>query len=159
MSEQVQIIGFDKLIYCLNHLPEKTSYRIVIQALKRAAKPILRTARQNVPKRTRNLMKSIQVFPSKSREFPAVWIGVRSGRRSKFDGWYGHFIHFGTKGFGKRNRSAGVTLGYAKGGGGIKATPFMTDALTQSGDAAIGEIHKSLQHVIVRFLQRNMPKA
>lgn len=154
----VQIIGMDKLIYCLNELPQKVSYRIVIQGLRRSAKPIQTTARQLVPKRKRNLMKSIQIFAGRNRDYPNVWIGPVSGRGRKNDGWYAHFIHFGTKGFGRRTRSGGKTIAYSRKGAGIKAVPFMTDAFTKSKDEAMTQLHSSLQHVIIRFLQNNLPK-
>jgi HK97 gp10 family phage protein len=181
MSPDVKIIGLDKLIHVLNKLPDRTSYRILISALKRAAKPVRKRARQLVPKRTRNLMKSISIFPSKNKDFPAAWIGPLTGKRKRFDGWYAHFVHFGTKGFGKRktttswDRNLGQALkysyvyttksgrykyitGYSKKGGGLKATPFMTDAFTQTKDEAFGMIHKELSNSVVKFMQKNLPK-
>ena len=56
-SGDIQIVGMDKLIWCLKKLPDRTSYRILITALKRAGKPIQKRAKRLIPKRTRNLMK------------------------------------------------------------------------------------------------------
>jgi len=155
----VQIIGLDKLVYTLNHLPERTSYSILIRALKKASAPIQRAARQNVPKRTGNLMYSIKTFPGKSKDYPAVWTGPTSGKRAgKHDGWYAHFFHFGTKGFGKRTRSGKVTIGYSRKGGGLKAVPFMSMAFDEKVNEAYGLIHSELSKSVVRFMQKNLPK-
>lgn len=158
MSPDIKIIGLDKLIYVLNKLPDRTSYRILISALKRAAKPVRKRARQLVRKRKRNLMKSISIFPSENKDFPAVLIRPASGKRKQFDVWYAHFVHFGTKGFGKRKRSGKTTTGYSKKGGGLKATPFMTDSFTQTKDEAFGMVHKELSNSVVKFMQKNLPK-
>jgi len=159
MSASVQIIGMDKLVYVLNQLPQRTSYRILINALKRAAKPIQQAAKRYVPKKTRNLMKSINAFPGKSKDYPAAWIAPRSGGRAgKFDGWYAHFIHFGTKGFGPRSRIGRVTVGYSKKGSGLKANPFMTLAFSNARNDAYNIIHQELSNSIVKFMQKNLPK-
>jgi len=158
MSADVQIIGMDKLVYCLQNLPQRTSFRILITALKKAGKPVKFGGRKIVKKRTRNLMKSINIFPGKNKEYPAVWIAPTSGKKAgKFDGWYAHFVHFGTKGFGRRT-SGNTTTGYSKKGQGLKANPFMTLGFEQGKNDSYNIIHQELSDSIVKFLQKNMPK-
>ena len=160
MSADIQVIGMNEIVWCLKHLPERTSYRVMITGFKKAGKPIQQAGKRHVHKRTRNLMKSIKVFPGTNKEYPAVWIAPTSGKKAgKFDGWYAHFHHFGTKGFGKRTRSvANITTGYARKGTGLQANPFMTLGFDDARNQSLGIIHTELQNSIVNFLRKNLPK-
>ena len=90
-----------------------------------------------------------------------VWVAPTTGRNVEHDAWYARFHEFGTKGFGKRNRSLGVTFGYAKkskSGTGLPARPFMSKSFDQKHKQSIDMIDKELSKVVVKYLRRKAPK-
>jgi len=153
----VEIRGAKELERMLRILPSKMSRKLQLKALRAGSKPIVKAARMNAPKRTKTLSKSVGVVNDKNRKGAALWVAIRTGRKWKFDGWYGWFVERGTKGHGKRTRSKGVTT-YAKKGGGLKATRFFENAWNSTHEQARVNTREELAKVIVAFLRQKAPK-
>jgi len=119
----IDILGFTELQEIINDLPRRMRYPLIIRALKRAGKPLLKEARSRVPiSGKKTVVKTVSVYNRKKKQYvkserkrspgqlkrslgmieardklmPAVWVGPRRGNKAKDDGWYGHFLEFGT---------------------------------------------------------------
>ncbi len=171
---EVQIIGMDQLNRMLRDLPAQVSYKLQVNALRRAAKPIQDAAKGNAPVRKDVTRKAIQTRSQRETE-PVVYVGVTHGKHQRFDAWYAKFQEFGTGGFGKRRRrltrvelntsamkkgyirKSYKTMGYGKKGAGLPARHFMTNAFNNKKDEALQSVNKELSFVVSRYLKRTSP--
>lgn len=148
----VQVIGMEDINRKLNEFEDKLARKHLRDSLRTVAMPIIKTVKSNIQgkirKRTGILLRSIGSWFFKQTGSATIFVGPRTGKRSKYDAWYAHFLEFGTSGFGKRSQSwssklvttksgftvkkkVGTTTGYGKKGGGIQARPFIRPAWDQ----------------------------
>lgn len=81
----------------LDQLPAKIEANIVRGALRASAKPIVDSAKQNVPEETGALRDSIRISSSIDKKKGDVRIQVKAGKRGKKgDPYYAHMVEFGT---------------------------------------------------------------
>ena len=92
-----KIEGIRELNRKFSKLTDKQAVRELNIILLRVAKPIRKAARDEAPVRTDNLKKSIAIFKGKSKTYPNVQVGARSGSKYKYDGYYAYYVHEGTK--------------------------------------------------------------
>lgn len=112
-----EINGSD-LIKALKQFPRNVNRNIMVGATRASANTIRDESRRRVPKRSRNLEKSIQAIQRKAKEGQITFtVTPAKGVRQKYDGWYAHFIEFGTV---KQS-----------------AKPFMRPAFESSADKAL----------------------
>ena len=108
--EGISLIGDKLLIKKIDKLIALGGKRAQVRAaFNRASKP-LKTAARNNAKRNKSsgtLWRSIKMIASK-RNKTLFWIGPATGRKQRFDGWYGYFIERGTK---LRKTKAGASRG------------------------------------------------
>lgn len=156
MIGQVQIQGATELNRLLRILPQKVSKQIQMKSIRQGARILVKAVKAEAPKRTGILSKSVGVTTDKSR-VASMYVGVRTGRKQKYDGWYGWFVHGGTKGVGKRKRSASGTT-YSKSGKGIKANPFFQRAWDATQESVYEAIKRALQENVLNFLKSAAPK-
>lgn len=101
----------------LNRLPKRIRKNVLDGAVRAGARPIVEEARRRVPKRTRNLEKSIGVNKRRSKDPYVIIFSVSPRVGGKYNGYYGLFVERGhpiVKG--------GKVVGYAP------AKPFMRPA-------------------------------
>lgn len=121
MGISANINGND-LIKSLRQFPKNIQRNVMVGATRAAANVVRDRARELVPKDTRELEKSIVSIRRSDRQFSSInpntmTFSVTPSRGGKYDGWYGHFIEFGTV-----NQSA---------------QPFLRPAFEQSQDASL----------------------
>ena len=80
----------------LHKLPGRLQERIIKLAVRAAAKPLVEEARRIVPKQTGNLSRSIGVTKLRTEGWDVAY-AVSPRRGGMYDGWYGHFVEFGTR--------------------------------------------------------------
>jgi len=166
MLATVEIRGEKELQRILRVLPQKVSRNLQLKALREGSKPLIKAAKNNAPSRTGTLIKSIGTTLDRKTKGASIYVGVRSGKRQRYDGWYGWFVERGTKGFGKRkkvsgdvaNRHSTPSVIYSKGGSGLKANPFFERAWDDTQTTVYEKIKVTIQEVVVKFLKQNAPK-
>lgn len=90
-------IDNSQLMKALSKLPKNIQNNVMVGATRVAANVVRDEARILVPKRTGNLSKSIQSIRRKAQNGQITFTVTPSkGRNQKNDGWYAHFIEFGT---------------------------------------------------------------
>lgn len=161
----MSIEGMGKIDYILKNLPKKLAKKAIIKAFRMGARPIVQTAKQKVPisgkkswmtshrhiskgvqstklkrKRSGDLKRSIGVIVGKVGI--ALWVGPSRGGRKEADGWYAHFVEFGT-----------ASTGWGKG---IKKKPFMRPAWDQNNKKTLKIIENELGNQITKFFQANV---
>ncbi|TLP41040.1 HK97-gp10 family putative phage morphogenesis protein [Arcobacter arenosus] len=86
----------DDLLEALKQFPQNIQKNVLNGALRAGCKPILDAAKENVPKDTGNLKKSLGIIKRRSRDKSKVRFSVTPRRGGKYDGFYAHMIEFGT---------------------------------------------------------------
>ncbi len=108
-----EIEGFDKLQRELKRADDKVKRRELLKLIRSTTRPTIQAARSRAPISSEpherysggqvvrtydpgNLRRSIGNITSKSRQYPSILVGPRAGAKKKNDGFYGHFVEFGT---------------------------------------------------------------
>lgn len=167
------IQGMDELKKVLKNLPYQVSTRLVVTALRKAAKPMKDEAVNLAPKRKGTTKKAITIVKNQFEDKPSIMIAPTKGRRATYDAWYSRFQEHGTGGFGKRIRALSSvsvdlkhgavrrrfkTTGYALKGNGLPAIRFMANAFQNKKEQTLGSVSTQLSNVVVSYLKRNAPK-
>lgn len=165
----VKIEGIDKLAAAIkkalvNHTPAE-----VRKAMRKSAMVIVNEAKQRAPVATKphkfttkagdtievqpgNLRKSIQILPRWSQDPSGTWIGPKIQRRkvskSGVNGWYAHFVEYGTAA-----HNLGYKGKYVTGKGaqhpGTKPRPFMRPAIDTKGQEALNMAMADIEKLIM----------
>lgn len=156
-----QVLGMDELLKNLKTLPDKVQKRILAGAVRAGAKPIIKEAKSLVPTEDGNLKKSIGVTKFKTRKKTLVWFQVSPRTDGKYDGWYGHFVEYGT--YAEldhpmvRQRTGKLGQRRAKivaSGFGLKPRPFLRPAFEKEGENSI----KAVKEYIAKRLDKELLK-
>lgn len=159
-----KIYGERELNDVLRHLPQAVSKRLTIAGMRKAAKPMKDVARNLAPKRSGTTKKAITIIATKRRtDKPEIWIAPTHGKNVQYDAWYSRFHELGTKGFGERTRSKGVTVAYARksrieGRTGLPAIHFMQRAYDSKLTEVRGRISDEISAKTVTYLRKKVPK-
>lgn len=174
-----QVMGMDELLRNLNTLPEKVQKRVLVGAVRAAAKPIVQEAKSLVPVKYGSLKRSIGVTRFRTHKRTLVWFQV-SPRVKKYrlqaqdtsthenvtltmehSPFYGQFIEFGT--YSKLDHAllrpsdgerAVKRAAIVAKGGGIRPHPFMRPAFEREGHKAIIALKDYMAQRLDRELAR-----
>lgn len=133
MSISANIDG-KSLLKALSAFPKNIQKNVMIGATRAAANVVRDRARELVPKRTKNLSKSIVSIQQKA-ESGQIKFSVTPSRGGKHDGWYAHFIEFGT-----------VKM---------SAKPFMRPAMEQAQDESLNAAKEYIAKRIPEEIMRS----
>lgn len=130
MSNEIK--GLEDLIKNLNALPAKLEKKVIRAAVRKGANIVRDKARQNVPKDTGNLQKSIITSGAKVSGKIAFRVSLKQRKtKNSKEPYYGRFIEFGTSK--------------------MPAKPFMRPALDESEwevfDTVVSDIKSNLDKV------------
>lgn len=134
------------------------SWNVIMAAFRRSGNILVKASRSKIKSigipwgYSKTLEKSIGVFSSKSRNIPAVWIGPRTGKKSKYDAWFAHFIEFGVSGVG---RFKGGRKRYRAD---MPARPFMRPSYDEVKERMTQSIADSFTVVLTKFIKKHAPK-
>lgn len=110
----VEITGDKQIDAILSNLPDALQRKVVLSAFRKAARPMVEAQRRlapetHEPRRYRGrlhipgtLKKSHGIVNGKSKQYPAIWVGPRYGKRYKYDGFYFKFIIEGSDSLAKQ---------------------------------------------------------
>ena len=163
--------GFDEVQNCLKQLPEMARVKTLLAAQRKAAKPLVKTAKQLAPKANRSqtewfgsrrkiapgvLKKSIGYITNRKGKYPGIDVGPRTSKgrkKSKFDAWWAHFVEFGTAAFTVRK-------GKLKGKvfPGQAAQPFMRPAYDQHKDDIPRIMAEELRKGVDKIFKKTLKK-
>jgi hypothetical protein len=164
-TESFKVEGIEELVAKLTKIgdPKKTRSTL-LKLLRKQARPIVQAARQEAPVGDKehkrylngqvvasykpgNLAKSIQVIPGKkgsARVNPIVYIGPRAGKKSTYDGYYGHIVHYDNA----RSKARVVVPG----------NPFMDRAWKAVGNSSTEATRQQVAKVIQKEIDRYSSK-
>jgi HK97 gp10 family phage protein len=172
-----QIVGMEEAIKKMKELEVATSRKIMLTALRRSARPLIKTMRNLAPKAEKNVRewwgKRLEVEPGalqrsiraiapkkKSERFAELLVGptkAKAGARktmtqkgtNRNDAWFRHFVIRGTAGYTVKK---GINKGrYIPG---QAAQPFVDEAYSQSG----GNVSKELERSILMNINKIVNK-
>jgi hypothetical protein len=171
MEGPVTLLGEKEIKKIMSGLPDKLSYKIILATERKAARHLVKNAKQKAPvaSRTTNewwgrrrkdkpavrihpetLKRSIGVVKIKTgKDFPTIMIGPRRGKRFKYDGWFGVFPEYGTKGY--RIKKGKFKGRYMKG---QKAKPYMSPAFASSREDMLREMTQGIGDVAQKFIKK-----
>lgn len=88
--------GLNELLKSLSKFPENIQKNVMNGAIRASTKPLVQAVKRNIDKDTGTLRKSIGVVKRKSKDKTKLRFSVTARRGGKFNGWYMHFLEFGT---------------------------------------------------------------
>lgn len=80
----------------LKEFPQNIQKNVLDGAVRAGANVIVQAAKENVPKKTRNLEKSIGINKRRTKDKSFSWSTVSPRRGGRNDGFYGHMVEYGT---------------------------------------------------------------
>lgn len=94
------IKGLKELRWNIENLKGRIVIDASIELTRGAAQTIANAARKKVPKKSENLKKSITAsrMYKNNKNWITYWVGHKTGKNVKNDGWYGRLVEGGTKG-------------------------------------------------------------
>lgn len=119
MAEAVRFKGLELLTKTLRTLPKKVEKKVIMKALRKGGRVIIKDARARVPVRTGKLRKSLF-----QKAAPARRGKLLLQVATKKEAWYAHLVEFGTST--------------------TRAQPFLRPAMDSKTNEAIAEIGKQI---------------
>jgi HK97 gp10 family phage protein len=166
MSAEFNLDGFNQVMAALKKLDkELVSRKVITSAARRAAMPLVRDAQKRAPRfpyrrvdwygRRKEipagaLKNSIGIINARSSDDPGVKVGPRvGGKNRKWDGWFAHFVEFGTAGYtAKRGKLKGRFIP------GQRAQPFMQPAYESTQPEVYEEFYNEILTVYNRITSK-----
>lgn len=169
----IKVNGYKEAKAILDELPNNMQKKMLLAALRFSAKPALDAAKQNVPVRSGALKKQLKIVRFRDRTAPKSEVDVavksvfsRSKKKKAINEYYGKFIHEGTKD-PRTPRKKGrimVFIGkegekvYASSVKGIKPTPYLEKAYSQTSERIVSEFGDNLGKAVEKFVNKNFKK-
>ena len=166
---KVKVEGFREAKEILDGLPNNMQKSILIAALRSSAKPMLTSARNKVPVKSGKLKKQLRIIRYKDRNQSKTEVAVavkpvfdKSKKSGAVNQFYGKFIHEGTA--ERRVSRKGKMLVFENQQGekifvksvkGIKATPFLEMAYSETGERVVTIFGDELAASVERYVRRN----
>jgi HK97 gp10 family phage protein len=170
MAESIRLDGFKELEKTLEGLSGKTFAKgIVKSGLRRAAKPLIRSARNKVMGYSKTIGKSIMIN-YQSRDGATIAIGPKrkNGQIIAMDGdmafiaggrdpWFAHYVEFGVSGIGKfrKKRNAKGISGTRRYRADQPARPFMRPAFEETKEEMMQNFEKSIWESIEKYVAKH----
>ena len=168
----IKVEGYKETIAVLKQLTDAMRKNIIRSALRASAKPMLKSARSKVPKRTGQLAKQLKIASYRDRNAPRSEVSVaikpvfsRHKKSGKANAFYARFIHEGT--VDPRKSKKGKLLVFKNREGkmiftrsvkGIKANPFLTRAFHEQGDHTIRIFSDELGKAVEKYVNKRFKK-
>ncbi len=162
MAATRKLTGFKELDRKLRKLPEKVHKKVMRQSVRAASKPMVKTARAKVPRRTGQLRKSLGVKVKRYGGTFVAILGPRSGFSGEHEGRsvdpvkYAHLVELGVAPHAIVPRTVGGLL-YVDGvwlprveHPGLEPTGFFQKAFDTQKGAALAAMKKKLRDGITR---------
>ena len=169
-----EMLGIRELYNVLQKLPSRMSYKIIVAAYRKSAKPVVNAARANARPFSNTIAKSIGVMVGKDKTRPTIFVGPRSKSDAyrglvklssvKHDGWFAHFWEFGTEARVPRKNKFLYFLNKAgqlirtKMVEGIKPHPFMRPAIDRNKHKVMEVFQAELAKAIDKEIQKHAKK-
>lgn len=174
----IKVEGIEQAIAQMKQLETATSRKVLIMALRRASRPLIKQMKQLAPEAERNVKefwgKRLTVEPGtlkrsiraivpkrKSDRLAEMLVGptkLKKGRRANIakkgsavrnDGWFRHFVIRGTAGFTiKKGKNKGRYMP------GQAANPFPDKAYSQSGEFVSRELEAAIVSQLNKILSK-----
>ena len=171
MGLDIKIQGVDELNKILAQLPPHIDKKIIVPGLKQAAKPLVAAIKSRVPVRTGTGQRSVGVITAPGID-PAVLVGPRTGKGTKYDGWYLRFIEYGTqprkpRTLGKRalrrggkqksklKFNAGGQTFYVDTTKGLSPRPFVRPAFDQNKEVIINSMASHVGYAVEKYFAKH----
>lgn len=166
---KIKVEGYKQAKDILDSLPNNMQKSILIAALRQSVKPMLTSARNKVPVKSGKLKKQLRIVRHKDRNASKTEVAVavkpvfdKSKKSGAVNQYYGKFIHEGTA--ERRVSRKGKMLVFENEQGekvflksvkGIKATPFLEMAYSETGERTVAVFGDELAAAVERYVQRN----
>lgn len=170
---KIKVEGYKEAKAILDELPNSMQKRMLRTALRSSSKPMLQSAKSKVPTKSGTLKKQLRTVSFRDRNAPKSEVDVavkpvfnRTKKKGAINQYYGKFIHEGTadprtprkKGkFLVFNNQQGEKI-FVKSVKGIKPTPFLEQAYSESSERTISIFGDELAKAVEKFVNRNFKR-
>ena len=166
---KVKVEGYKEAKTILDDLPNNMQKSILIAALRSSAKPMLTSARNKVPVKSGKLKRQLRIVRHKDRSQSKTEVAVavkpvfdKSKKSGAINQYYGKFVHEGTAERRMSGKSKMLVFEnqqrekvFLKSVKGIKATPFLEMAYSETGERVVTVFGDELGTAVERYVQRN----
>ena len=167
---KIKVVGYQEAKAILDELPNNMQKRMLMNALRSSAKPMLQSAKSKVPVRSGRLKRQLRIVrfrdrqASKSEVASAVKpVFEKTKKKGAINQYYGKFIHEGTAN-PRVPRKQGKTLVFENASGekifvksvkGIHANPYLEQAYTENSERLVSSFGDELATAVEKFVSKN----
>ena len=167
---KIEVKGYQEAKRIMDQLTNDMQKKILLSALRISTRPMLRSAKQFVPKRTGNLEKKIKVVKFKRVERKTeIAVALKHvferTKKGKINEYYGKFVHEGTadprtprnsnkKKFLVFENQQGEKV-FVKKTKGIRPNPYLEKAYAATEESTIQQFGNALAKAVQRFINKN----
>lgn len=146
IAGSIELQGYEEVMKRLDGLERNVNRRLAYQALRKASRILILSARRKVQDYSKKVSKSISInYQSRER----VLIAVGPKRSKKNDPWFAHFIEWGVSGVGRFKRK-----GRKRYRADLPARPFMRPAFDETQEQILQDFGKSVMAVIDKYVEK-----
>lgn len=176
----IKVEGYKEAVGIFRQLSVQLQKKLLRQALRKSARPIIQGAKMRAPKRTGLLRKSIRAISLRKDRVPtvvpmAIAPVFNVSKTGKVNAFYGRFVHNGTKTRYPRavtRKKASVSKGssvmvfksargdkvFTRSARGLSPNPFMLNAFNTASDATVDVFGQELALSVESFVNKNFTK-
>lgn len=165
---KIDFEGLKQTLQVLDQLPLAMQKKIVAASIRESAKPILKDAKQRMPRKTGQLRRTLKIIKYRRTGSPTrTTYAVRHTFSKKMNGedsknqYYAAFIHAGTKDRVPKNTktlrfvSASGGVFFTKKARGIKPNPYLGDAWKANESSVLQDFGQTLNQELQKFCAKN----
>ena len=157
VKQHTEIVGIEQLHTVLDQLPKRLNKKLLGQATRKSAKPIVVAAKGNVSQYSKEVAKQVKVWALKRSPRAGVWVGWRipktvEGTRAEraWKAMGGVWLEYGTSGHGRTSAQRKSRR--------IPAIRWFRRAVDMNIKNVEKDFKKDLSFVINRFLDKAITK-
>lgn len=169
----IKVNGYKEAKAILDELPNNLQKKMLLAVLRLSAKPALDAAKQNVPIRSGALKKQLKIVRFRDRTAPKSEVAIavksvfsRSKKKKAINEYYGKFVHEGTKDPRTPHKKGRIMVFIGKEGEkvyassvkGIKPTPYLEKAYSQTSERIVSEFGDNLGKAVEKFVNKNFKR-
>lgn len=166
----IEVKGYREAKAILDQLPNNMQKRMLLEALRASAKPMLQSVKGKVPVRSGRLRKQLRIVRFRDRNAPKSEVDIavkpvfeKTKKKGAINQYYGKFIHEGTANL-RIPRKKGKTLVFQNASGekifvkrvkGIRPNPYLEHAYTENSERVVASFGSELATAVEKFVNRN----
>lgn len=166
----IKVEGYREAKSILDQLPNNMQKRMLMEAFRASAKPMLQRAKGKVPVRSGRLKRQLRIVRFRDRKAPKSEVDIavkpvfeKTKKKGAINQYYGKFIHEGTAD-PRVPRKKGKILVFQNETGekifvksvkGIRPNPYLEQAYAENSERVVASFGSELATAVEKFVSKN----